>query len=177
MDLGLKGKVAIITAAAKGLGKGFADELAQEGANVVITARGKDALEQAAEEMRRHGGKVLAIRTAAAKSIDVQPVVDETMKTFGRIDILVNNAGEAWLGHSMDTTDEEWHYAMDVNLYSAVRFTRAVVPHMRRQGGGRIINIASVSGHTMLNALADYQAAKAAMIAYSKSMSLGSGRR
>jgi 3-oxoacyl-[acyl-carrier protein] reductase len=85
---------------------------------------------------------------------------------------LVNNAGDAWVGRSVDTTDEEWRYSMDVNLYSAVRFTRAVVPHMREQGGGRIINMASVSGHTMIGGLADYQTAKAAMLGFSKSMAI-----
>lgn len=172
MDLGLKGKAALVTAASKGLGKGFADELAKEGANVSICARGKEALEQTAEEIRQHGGEVVAVQSDVSKAEGVPPVVDATLKAFGRIDILVNNAGDAWLGHSVDTSDEEWQYALDVNLLSAVRFTRAVVPHMRQQGGGRIINIASVSGHTMLGGLADYQAAKAAMIAYSKTMSI-----
>ena len=172
MDLGLKGKVAIITAASKGLGQGFADELAKEGCNITITARGAEALEQAATDMRKHGGQVVTVQADAAKAADVQSVIDATLEAFGQIDILVNNAGEAWLGRGVDTTDEEWQYTLDVNLMSAVRYTRAVVPKMREQDEGRIINIASVSGHTMISGLADYQAAKAAMIAYSKTMSI-----
>ncbi len=172
MDLGLKGKAAIVTAASKGIGKAVAMELAKEGANVSICARGKEDLEKAAEEIRKHGVKVVDIQADVTKAKDVQRVIDETVQAFNRIDVLVNNAGDAWLGHSVDTTDEEWAYAIAVNLHSAVRFTRGVVPQMRKQGGGRIVNIASVSGHSMLGGLADYQAAKAAMLAYSKTMSI-----
>ncbi len=77
-------------------------------------------------------------------------VVEETVKEFGRLDILVNNAGGIVPDHSVDTSDEEWRYAMDFNLNSAIRFTRAVVEHMRHTGGGRIINNTSVSAHTMM---------------------------
>jgi 3-oxoacyl-[acyl-carrier protein] reductase len=172
MDLGLTGKVAVVTAASRGIGKAVAEELAKEGANVSICARGKEDLKGAVQDIRKHGREVLSLQADVTRTEDIQRVVDETVKTFGRIDVLVNNAGDAWLGHSVDTTDDEWQYAMDVNLYSAIRFTRAVVPDMRKRGGGRIINIASVSGHTMLSGLADYQAAKAAMIAWSKTMSI-----
>ncbi len=172
MDLGLKDKVIVITAASNGIGSGIDEEFAREGANLSICARGKEALNQAAGELKKYGVKVLAVQADMAKPADITRLVDQTAKEFGRIDVLVNNAGEAWLGHGVDTSDQEWTYAMDVNFYSAVRATRAVVPHMRKQDGGRIINIASVSGHTMLGGLADYQAAKAAMIAYSKTMSI-----
>jgi len=172
MDLGLKGKAAIVTAASKGIGKAVAVELAKEGANVSICARGKEDLEQAAEEIRKQGVQAVAVQGDVTKPDDIRRVIDETIQAFNRIDVLVNNAGDAWLGHSVDTTDEEWEYSTAVTLYSAVRFTRGVVPHMRKQGGGRIINMASVSGHSMLGGLADYQAAKAAMLAYSKTMSI-----
>jgi 3-oxoacyl-[acyl-carrier protein] reductase len=172
MDLGLKGKVALITAASKGIGRGIADEFAREGSNLSICARGKEALDEAATALRKRGVKVLAVQADMAKSGDITRLIEQTVKEIGSIEILINNAGEAWLGHGVDTSDQEWAYAMDVNFYSAVRATRAIVPHMRKQGGGRIINIASVSGHTMLSGLADYQAAKAAMIAYSKTMSM-----
>jgi 3-oxoacyl-[acyl-carrier protein] reductase len=172
MDLGLTGKVALVTAASRGIGKAVAEELAKEGASVSICARGKEDLKGAVQDIRKHGREVLSLQADVTRTEDIQRVVDETVKAFGRIDVLVNNAGDAWLGHSVDTTDDEWRYAMDVNVYSAIRFTRAVVPDMRKHGGGRIINIASVSGHTMLAGLADYQAAKAAMIAWSKTMSI-----
>lgn len=172
MDLGLTGKVALITAASRGIGRAIAEELATEGATVSICARTEKDLEQAAEEIREHGAEVLAIQADVTQEEDVQRVVDETIRELGRVHVLVNNAGDAWVGHSVDTTDEEWRYCMDVNLYNAIRFTRAVVPHMRQQGGGRIINIASVSGHTMIGGLADYQTAKAGMLGFSKSMAI-----
>lgn len=172
MDLGLVGKVALVTAASRGIGKAIAEELAKEGANVSISARGKEDLEQATQEIRGHGTEVLATQVDVTQTEGAQKAVDETVREFGRVDVLVNNAGDAWVGRSVDTTDEEWRYSMDVNLYSAVRFTRAVVPYMREQGGGRIINMASVSGHTMISGLADYQTAKAAMLGFSKSMAI-----
>lgn len=176
MDLGLSGKVALVTAASLGLGKAIAIEFAREGSMISLCARGEDQLHRTRDELAALGAEVLAIRADASKADAVSRTVDETVRRFGRIDILVNNAGEAWVGHSVDTSDKDWQYSLDVNLLSAVRFTRSVVPHMRRQGGGRIINIASVSGHTMIGGLADYQAAKAAMLAYSKTMAIDLAR-
>jgi NAD(P)-dependent dehydrogenase (short-subunit alcohol dehydrogenase family) len=171
MDLGLKGKVALVTGASKGLGRAVAEELAKEGAHVSICARGKEDLEKAATGLRKYGVTVVAVQADVTNMDDVQRVIDETIKHVGRIDILVNNAGEGWVGHTVDTTDEQWQYCMDVNLYSAVRFTRGIVPQMRKQGGGRIINMSTVSGRTPLAVLPDYNSAKAAMLAFSKTMS------
>jgi 3-oxoacyl-[acyl-carrier protein] reductase len=171
MDLGLKGKVALITGASKGLGRAVAEELAREGAHVSICARGKEDLEKAAAGLRQYGVTVVAIQADVTHIDDVQRVIEETIKHLGRIDILVNNAGEGWVGHTVNTTDEQWQYCMEVNLYSAVRFTRGVVPQMRKQGGGRIINMSTVSGRTPLPVLPDYNSAKAAMLAFSKTMS------
>jgi 3-oxoacyl-[acyl-carrier protein] reductase len=172
MDLGLNGKAALITGASKGLGRAIADELAREGADVSICARGKEDLEKAAVDLRRHGVTVVATQADATREADVRRVVDETVEALGKIDILVNNAGDAILGRSVDATDEEWQLCMDVNLYSAIRFTRRVVPHMRQQGGGRIINVSSVAGHTPFPHAVDYNAAKAAMLAFSRTMAL-----
>jgi len=172
MDLGLSHKVALVTAASRGIGKGIAGVLAQEGADVAICARGEGDLTSCAEDLRQHGVRVLAVKADVTEARDVQRVVDACTTEFGRIDILVNNAGDAWIGHGIDTSDEYWRNCMDVNLYSAVRFTRLVAPHMRTQGGGRIVNISSTSGHTVVAGMADYQAAKAAMISFSKTMSI-----
>lgn len=170
--MGLRGKIALVTAASKGIGKSVAEEFAREGVHVSICARGKEDLEEAAEDIRARGVEVLAVPADCTKAQDVERVVEETVKLFGQVDVLVNNAGDAWIGHSVETSDEEWNYALDVNLLSGVRFTRAVVPHMRKRPGGRIINIASVSGHTMLGGLVDYQAGKAGMLAFSKTMAI-----
>jgi len=172
MDLGLKDKVALVTAASKGIGRGIAEELAQEGANVSICARGKDDLDACAEALRTHGVEALAVQADVTRLEDIERVVDETVDAFGQIDVLVNNAGEAWIGRSVDLSDADWQHCMDVNLNSAIRFTRCVAPHMQKQGGGRIVNISSTSGHTMTGGMVDYQTAKAAMIGFSKSASI-----
>lgn len=171
MDLGLKGKCALITGASKGLGKAIAGELANEGAHLAICARGSEDLEQTAQILRPYDVKVAAIQADVAKPEEVQRLIGATLAALGRIDILVNNAGTAWIDHTMNTTDEQWQYCIEINLYSAVRFTRGVVPHMRKQGGGRIINISTAGAHTPPPILPDYNSAKAAMLAFSKSSS------
>jgi NAD(P)-dependent dehydrogenase (short-subunit alcohol dehydrogenase family) len=170
MELGLKGKVALVTAASKGIGRAIAEELASEGADVAICARGKAGLDEAVEALEGRGVRALGIPADAAKAEDVEEVVRATADAFGRIDVLVNNAGDAWMGRMVDTTDEQWAEALEINLYSAVRFTRATVPHMRRQGGGRIVNISTVGAHSPIVGMVDYDAAKAALLAFSKTM-------
>jgi NAD(P)-dependent dehydrogenase (short-subunit alcohol dehydrogenase family) len=114
--------------------------------------------------LRAHGVTVASIAADVAKAEEVQRVIDGTLAALGRIDILVNNAGTAWLDHTLSTTDEQWQYCMELNLFSAVRFTRGVAPHLRKQGGGRIINISTVGAHTPPPILPDYDSAKAAML-------------
>jgi 3-oxoacyl-[acyl-carrier protein] reductase len=170
MDLGLRGKVALVTAASKGIGRGIAEELAAEGADVAICARGKPGLDEAVESLQAHGVRAVGIAADAADAAGVLETVQDTIDAFGRIDILVNNAGDAWFGRMVDTTDEQWAQALDINLYSAVRFTRAVVPHMRAAGGGRIINISTVGAHSPIVGMVDYEAAKAGLLAFAKTM-------
>lgn len=173
MELGLQGKVALITGASKGIGKAIAQEFAQEGASVSICARGQEALGTAAEDLRTHGVPVVATPADVTKPTEVQQVVEATIQKFGRIDVLVNNAGDASLGHTLDTSDDDWRHAMDVNFYSAVSFTQGVVPHMRASGGGRIIHISSAVGHTVLiPGMVDYGTAKAALLAFSRTMAI-----
>jgi len=175
MDLGLRGKVALITGGSKGIGLAIAEELAREGAHVSICARGRDGLEAAVRALLPLGSSVVALPADVTRVADVQRVVDETVRQLGRIDILVNNAGDAVSGANVDTTDERWLATIDLNLLSAVRFARAVTPHMRRQGGGRIINISSGLGRTPNVMLMDYSSAKAALLAFSKSLSFELG--
>jgi 3-oxoacyl-[acyl-carrier protein] reductase len=150
LDLGLSGKVALISGGSRGLGKAIAEELGQEGARVSICARSKQDLDQVVQDLRNR--RITAMSVVADVTIlnDIKRVADSTTREFGRIDVLVNNAGDAWLTHTVNTTDDEWRYCMDVNLHSAIRFTREVVPLMRKQGGGRIINISTIAGaHTV----------------------------
>ena len=172
MDLGLNNKAVLVTAASQGVGRAIAEEFLKERSRVAICARHEEGLSRCAEELSSHGKALLTIRADVTRVDDVERVVAQTMQTFGGIDVLVNNAGEAWMGHSLATSDAQWQYCIEVNLYSAIRFTRCVAPYMQRQGGGRIVNISSVSGHTMTGGMVDYQTAKAAMIAFSKSMSI-----
>jgi NAD(P)-dependent dehydrogenase (short-subunit alcohol dehydrogenase family) len=161
----------MVTGASKGLGRAMAEELAKEGVHVAICARGVEELEQTAQALRAYGVKVAAIQADVAKAEDVQRVIDATIAASARIDILVNNAGTAWMDHALNTTDEQWQYCMEINLYSAVRFTREVAPHMRKQGGDRIINISTVGAHTPPPMATDYDSAKAAMLTFSKATS------
>jgi 3-oxoacyl-[acyl-carrier protein] reductase len=173
MRLGLEGKVAIVTGGSKGLGRAIAKELGQEGARLSICARGKADLEGAAREMRELGIDVLALEADVTRLEDVQQVVTKTLDECGRIDILVNNAGDAWLTHTLNTTEEEWRYCMDVNLHSAIRLIREVAPVMRQQGAGRIINLSTIAAHTPFGSVTmDYLTAKAGMLAFSKAVSI-----
>ena len=146
MDLGLTGKVALVTAASKGMGKASAMGLAAEGAKVVMCARTESDLKNAAEEIRaKTKAEVLAMPADVTKKDDVAALVDGAMKTFGHIDILVANAGGPPRGYFEDMTDEQWQGAFDVSLLSVVRLVRAVLPSMKARGWGRILTIQSVS--------------------------------
>jgi 3-oxoacyl-[acyl-carrier protein] reductase len=170
MDLGLGGKKVLVTAASKGIGRAVAEEFAAEGSDVAICARGKEALDDAVAALRDHGVDAVGVPADVTRLDDVARVVDEVIGRFGRIDVLVNNAGDAWANRTLDTTEDEWDICLDVNLHSGVRFTRAVVPHMRAAGGGRIIFVSAVGAHSPIPGLVDYEAAKAALLCFSKSM-------
>ncbi|HEU5229970.1 MAG TPA: SDR family NAD(P)-dependent oxidoreductase, partial [Ktedonobacteraceae bacterium] len=146
MDLGLKGKVALVLAASKGLGRASASALAAEGAHVVIGARHEEALREAAAYMRRESGsQVLAVPTDVTKPEQLAAIVDAAVREFGRLDILVNNAGGPPPGTFEMFNDTQWESAFELSLLSVVRLTRLALPHMRQQGSGRIINIVSTS--------------------------------
>ncbi len=146
MDLGLKGKVALVAAASKGLGKAVAMELAGEGARVAICARGEDTLRATADEIgARAKSEVLAVAADVTVAEDVEGLVAETLNYFGRIDVLVNNAGGPPAGYFLEFGDEDWQAAFELNLLSTVRLIRAVLPGMKQRRWGRIVNITSVA--------------------------------
>ena len=143
----LANKVAIVTGGGTGIGAAIARTFAREGAKVTITGRRKEPLDRVADEIAAAGGHALAVPSSVTDEADVQRAVQATLATFGRIDTLVNNAGNAsHAGPLHETSDEVWDNVMDVFLKSVFRFSRAVIPHMQRQGGGSIINIGSVLG-------------------------------
>lgn len=146
MDLGLKDKVALVTASSKGLGRACALALAREGAKVAICARDGKALKVAADEIvMTTGSEVLAIPADMANSRDIQQVVKETVKYFGKLHILVTNAGGPPAGSFADFEDRQWQEALNLTLMSMVRLIRAALPYMQQAGWGRIINITSTS--------------------------------
>jgi 3-oxoacyl-[acyl-carrier protein] reductase len=146
MDLGLAGRVALVTAASKGMGKASAMGLAAEGARVVMCARTESDLKTAAEEIRaKTRAEVLAVPADVTKKDDVTALVDRAVKTFGHVDILVANAGGPPRGFFEDMTDEQWQGAFDVSLLSVVRLVRGVLPSMKARRWGRILTIQSVS--------------------------------
>src|SRR5581483_8622161 len=143
MDLGLTGKIALVTAASKGLGKASAAALAAEGATVVIASRNREILEKTAQEIGQASGRtILAVPTDLRLPEEISSLVTRTVDKFGGIDILVNNAGGPPAGLFEALSDEQWQAAFDLTFLSAVRLIRAVLPSMReRPGGGRIIQI------------------------------------
>jgi 3-oxoacyl-[acyl-carrier protein] reductase len=178
VELGLEDKVAVVTGSSKGIGKAIAVELAREGCRVMLAARGGKDLEDAAEDVRRTGvaGGVAAVAADVTKADEVERLIDETVARFGTVDILVNNAGGTGRRSAFhELSDEEWFEILDLNLISAVRLTRAVLPHMRRQRWGRIINVASESGTQPSALKPHYNAAKAALINLTKSLSKAYG--
>ncbi len=145
MEFGLKGKVAIVTGGTEGIGKATALTLAREGAKVAICARGQPLLDAVAAEITKAGGEVLAVSADMGKAADVERFINEVVKRFGGIDILVNNAGTSKRGKFLELTDDEWAADLELKVFGAVRCSRLAIPHMKKRGGGRIINI-TISG-------------------------------
>jgi 3-oxoacyl-[acyl-carrier protein] reductase len=146
MDLGLEGKVALVMAASKGLGRAVATELAREGARVVISSRDADALAQTAAEIAEETGAEVEHRAAdLTRAEDVWTLVSHVTDRFGGVDVLVNNTGGPPAGTFDDFDDEGWQFAFELVLMSLIRAVRGVLPSMRERGGGRIVNIASSS--------------------------------
>jgi 3-oxoacyl-[acyl-carrier protein] reductase len=132
MEFGLKGKVAIVTGGTEGIGKATALTLAREGAKVAICARGKPLLDAVAAEITKAGGEVLAVSADMSKAADVERFINEVVKRFGGIEFL-------------ELTDDEWAADLELKVFGAVRCSRLAIPHMKKRGGGRIINI-TISG-------------------------------
>jgi 3-oxoacyl-[acyl-carrier protein] reductase len=146
VDLGLEGKVAVVAASSKGLGRASALALAREGARVTICARTEADLEAAAEQIRREThAEVLAVAADLNEADGVERVVAATVERFGGVDILVNNSGGPRRGKFDELTDEDWLEGYEAVTLSFVRFVRGVLPHMREKGWGRIIGIQSSS--------------------------------
>ena len=176
MNLDLAGKSAIVGGGSSGIGYATAHRLAAEGASVLIWARRQDALDAAARRIRDETGGTVAVCSASiAKPEDNLRVVDEAVAVFGRIDILVNNDGAPPLGPLLDFDDVAWQKAIQQNLMSAIRASRAAIPHMRKAGGGRIINITALSVRQPMAGFGLSVATWAGLIGFAKTLSLEVG--
>lgn len=154
MELGIAGKVALVTAASKGIGHACARALAAEGARVVICARTDAALTKSAQAIAAAtGAEVHPIVADVTKAEDVRRLVEETVRVCGSVDILVSNAGGPPAGNFGDITDAQWQAAFELTLMSVVRMMREVLPHMRRRRWGRIISIQSSSVRAPIDGL------------------------
>jgi 3-oxoacyl-[acyl-carrier protein] reductase len=174
----LDGKVALVTGAARGIGKAIALKLASEGADVAFTDLViNEAAEETVSEVAAYGHKVKAYASNAAKFDETQAVVEEIIREFGRIDILVNNAGITKDGLVMRMSEDQWDAVIAVNLKSAFNFIHAVVPQMARQKSGSIINMASIAGQMGNPGQVNYASSKAGLIAMAKSVAKEMGSR
>ena len=141
MELGLKGKVAVVTGGSDGIGRATALKLAQEGAHVAICARRKEPLDNVAAEIQKFGVQGLAVQADMSKADEIERFMKAVIERFGRVDILVNNAGTSKRGAFLELSDEEWRADLELKVFGAIRCTRLAVPHMKKNGSGRIVNI------------------------------------
>ncbi len=165
----LKGRRAIVTGASSGIGKATALRLAQEGAMVAICGRRADVLEQAAAEIG--AGSVFTVVADMTQPADCERFIAETVKHFGRLDILVNNAGASNANHFEAIGDDVWMQDLDLKLFGAIRCCRAAIPHMKQQGGGRIINITMVGAKQPGAKSMPTTISRAAGVAFTKALS------
>ena len=171
MDLGLTGKVALVTGGSRGLGLAASKALIAEGSHVVICARGEEQLQKSAKEIQAaaaSGARVVSVAADVSTDAGVTRVVDAAVKQFGRIDVVVNNVGSAKGADLEGTTDADWQEAFDQTLFPAIRMSRAAVPHLRKQGGAIVI-VSSIFGREAGGRMT-YNAVKAAEISLTKSL-------
>jgi len=168
VDLGIAGRVALVGASSKGLGRAAADALVAEGARVTICARDAGVLERAASSLREAGGEVLAIATDVTAADAPAQLVAATVEHFGRLDIVVPNAGGPPPGRALEVTPEQIAAAVEANLLTSVRLVQAALPHMREQGWGRICCITSHSIVQPIPTLALSNTARTGLLAWAK---------
>ena len=177
MDLGLKGKMALVTGAARGVGREIALSLAAEGTNVAVNYRnsGKEA-DALVSEIKAKGVKAKAYKADVADFAAVKAMVDEVVKNFGGVNILINNAGLAMRQRFIETKPEDWHRQIDACLYGAIHCCYAVAPHFEAAKNGRIVSVIGDSSRVGESGLAIVAAARAGVVALMKSLAREFGR-
>jgi 3-oxoacyl-[acyl-carrier protein] reductase len=177
MDLELKDKVAIVGGASKGLGRACAEVLAEEGAKVVVCSRTKADVERAAREIQEATGADTMATTGNLDEHDtIRDLIAGAVSRFGRLDILVNNSGGPPLARALTATEEQWGTALQRSLLFFARMSREAIPHMRRQGGGRIINILAATVYQPIPNLALSGVTRLGVVAFAKSLADEVGR-
>src|ERR1700675_2747611 len=168
----LKGKIGIITGAGSGIGRACAITMAREGARVALVGRRKDRIEQVAREI---GDSALAIQADVSKTSEINRLLEETVKRFGGLNFLLNNAGVLHVGTAEQITEEQWDETFNVNVRGVWLLSRAALPHMRKAGGGSIINMASTLALVGARNRAAYASSKGAVIQLTRSMAIDHG--
>ena len=172
MNSRLKDKIAIVTGAGSGIGRAIAVAIIREGAHVVLVGRRKDRVEEVAREA---DGSAIALPADVSKRDEIEHVLQETVKAFGGINVLVNNAGILHPGTAEQITEAQWDETFNINVRGLWLFSRAVLPHLRKAGGGSIINVASVLGINGARNRAAYAASKGAVVLLTKCMAIDHG--
>jgi 3-oxoacyl-[acyl-carrier protein] reductase len=177
MDLELKDKVAIVGGASKGLGRACAEVLAEEGTKVAVCSRSQRDLDVAAQEIRaRTGADVLVHAGDLDRPETIRALIGATVERFGRLDVLVNNSGGPPRARAESATEEQWATAVERSLLFFARMSREAVPHLKRQGGGRIINILASTVYQPIPSLALSGATRMGVVAFAKSLADEVGR-
>jgi len=172
MDLGLKDKVVVVAASSAGLGKASAMAFAQEGGKLVITGRNNERLQKAKDEIAMaSGSEVMAVQMDVTNAKDIEKLVASAIEKFGTIHVLVNNAGGPPPGFFWETEDEDWQKAYELTVMSSVRMTRTVLPYMRKQQWGRIVNITSNTVKQPIDQLLLSNSLRLAVIGWAKTLS------
>jgi NAD(P)-dependent dehydrogenase (short-subunit alcohol dehydrogenase family) len=173
MGASLEGKVAIVTGGSRGIGRAIAAALVQQGTHVAINGINKDHLEKTEADLTRvatGGARVLMFAADVRDQLAVQSLFDETARRHGGLDILVNNAGVGWFGSLESQGHDEWRRVMDTNVTGVFNCCKAAIPHLRRRGGGYIVNISSLAGTNPFAGGAAYCASKAAVDVFSEAL-------
>jgi len=171
MDLGLKGRVAVVGGGSRGLGKACALSLAHEGANVAICSRGVESLEAAAKEIRSTtGAEVLEVPADLSRLADIRDLLQKTVDHFGRLDVVVCNSGGPPEGRAVDTSEETWDQAIQMALTFFIRMGREAVPHLKNRSWGRIVNILASTVYQPIDNLVTSGVTRMGAVAFAKSL-------
>jgi 3-oxoacyl-[acyl-carrier protein] reductase len=170
--MALKDNIAVVTGAGRGIGKAIALSLAREGVDVALCSRTKSEVDAVAREIEKMGRRSLAVQADVSQEKDVENVISETIKKFGRIDVLINNAGIGYFANVKDLSVNEFDQMWAINMRGVFLITRAVIPTMIQQQSGDIVNIASLAGRNAFVGGAGYSATKWALIGFSRTLML-----